>query len=88
MNAPVCAVGDDVTTMAPTAVEHAEVPAAALVTDVPTSGRRAIGPADAEPARVPVPVEDVASQALVRPGGTTCTPRSACRATCSPAASC
>jgi hypothetical protein len=64
VNAPVCAVGDDVTTVAPTAVEHAEVPAAALVTDVPTSGRRAIGPADAEPARVPVPVEEVAGQAL------------------------
>ena len=64
VNAPVCAVGDDVTTMAPTAIEHAEVPTASLVTDVPTSGRRAIGPADAEPARVPVPVEDVASQTL------------------------
>ncbi len=64
VNAPVCAVGDDVTTETPTAVEHAEVPSAALVTDVPATGRRAIGPADAEPARVPVPVEDVASRAL------------------------
>ncbi len=64
VNAPVCAVGDDVTTMTPTAVEHAEVPTAALVTGAQTSGRRAIGPADAEPARVPVPVEDVASQVL------------------------
>ncbi|MGH3761114.1 dynamin family protein [Actinophytocola sp.] len=64
VNAPVCAVGDDVTTMTPTAVEHAEVPTAALVTDVPTAGRRAIGPAGAEPARVPVPVEDVASKGL------------------------
>lgn len=64
VNAPVCAVGDDVTTLTPTAVEHAEVPTAALVTDVPTSGRRAIGPADAEPARVTVPVENVASQSL------------------------
>jgi hypothetical protein len=64
VNAPVCAVGDDITTVTPTAVEHAEVPAAALVTSAPTSGRRAIGPADAEPAREPVPVEDVAGQAL------------------------
>jgi GTP-binding protein EngB required for normal cell division len=64
VNAPVCAVGDDVTTTTPTAIEHAEVPAAALVTDVPTSGRRAIGPANAEPARLPVPVEDVAGRAL------------------------
>lgn len=64
VNAPVCAVGDDVTTMTPTAVEHADVPTAALVTNVPTSGRRAIGPANAEPDRVPVPVEDVASTSL------------------------
>jgi dynamin family protein len=66
VNAPVCGVGDDVTTNAPTAVEHAEVPAAALVTDAPASGRRAIGPADAEPARVSVPVEDVANQLAAR----------------------
>ncbi|HWM07616.1 MAG TPA: dynamin family protein [Actinophytocola sp.] len=64
VNAPVCAVGDDITTVTPTTVEHAEVPAAALVTAAPTVGRRAIGPADAEPARVPVPVEDVANQVL------------------------
>lgn len=64
VNAPVCAVGDDVTTVTPTAVEHAEAPTAALVANVPTSGRRAIGPADAEPAREPVPVEDVAGKAL------------------------
>lgn len=64
VNAPICAVGDDITTMTPTAIEHADVPTAALVTDVPTAGRRAIGPADAEPARIPVPVEDVAKQAL------------------------
>jgi hypothetical protein len=64
VNAPICAVGDDVTTETPTAVEHAEVPTAALVTDVPATGRRAIGPADAEPARMPVPLEDVASRAL------------------------
>jgi GTP-binding protein EngB required for normal cell division len=67
VNAPICAVGDDITTVSPTAVEHAEVPAAALVTNVPTSGRRAIGPANAEPSRVPVPVEGVAGQALAAP---------------------
>jgi hypothetical protein len=64
VNAPICAVGDEMTTKMPTAVEHAEVPTAALVTDAPASGRRAIGPADAEPARVPVPVEDVANEVL------------------------
>lgn len=64
VNAPVCAVGDDVTTITPTTVEHAEAPTAAIVTDAPTSGRRAIGPSS-EPARAPVPVAEVAAKALV-----------------------
>jgi hypothetical protein len=63
VNAPVCAVGDDVTTITPTTVTHATTPTAALVTDIPTSGRRAIGPSN-EPTRVPVPVDEVAKRAL------------------------
>ncbi|GAB3465955.1 dynamin family protein [Actinophytocola sediminis] len=65
LNAPVCAVGDDVTTTIPTTVEHAETPIAAVVADVPVTGRRAIGPAAGEPARVPVPFDQVATKALV-----------------------
>lgn len=64
VNAEVCAVGDDVTTITPTTVTHAKVPAAALVTDVSASGRRAIGPSN-EPTRIPVPVDEVAQRALV-----------------------
>jgi hypothetical protein len=64
VNAEVCAVGDDVTTITSTTVTHSATPTAALVTDVSTSGRRAIGPSN-EPTRVPVPVEEVAKRALV-----------------------
>ena len=66
VTANVCAVGDDVTTITPTTVTHSATPTAALVTDVPTSGRRAIGPSN-EPTRVPVPVDEVAQRALVSP---------------------
>lgn len=66
VNAEVCAVGDDVTTLTPTTVGHAEAPTATLVTDAPP-GRRAIGPA---PARVPVPVDRVTTTtAAVRRAG-------------------
>lgn len=65
VNAPVCAVGDDATTTIPTTVEHAETPTASVVADVPVTGRRAIGPAGAEPARVAVPFAEVATKALV-----------------------
>lgn len=64
VNAEVCAVGDDVTTITPTTVTHSATPSAALVTDVSTSGRRAIGPSN-EPTRIPVPVDEVAKRALV-----------------------
>jgi hypothetical protein len=64
VNAEVCAVGDDVTTITPTTVTHSKTPAAALVTDVSAYGRRAIGPSN-EQARIPVPVEEVAKRALV-----------------------
>lgn len=63
VNAEVCAVGDDVTTITPTTVTHSQAPVAALVTDVSTSGRRAIGPSS-EPSRIPVPVDEVAQRAL------------------------
>lgn len=65
VNAPVCAVGDDATTTIPTTVEHAETPTAAVVADVPVTGRRAIGPAAGEPARVAVPFAEIATKALV-----------------------
>jgi predicted GTPase len=67
VNAQVCAVGDDVTTITPTVVTHAKTPTAALVTDDSATGRRAIGPSN-EPSRVPVPVEEVAKRALVSRG--------------------
>jgi hypothetical protein len=63
VNAEVCAVGDDVTTITPTTVTHSATPTAALVTDVSSSGRRAIGPSS-EQARTPVPVTEVARRAL------------------------
>lgn len=67
VNAPVCAVGDDVTTVSPTMVEHADTPTAALVTDAPQTGRRAIGAAGGAADRLPVPVEELASRALADP---------------------
>jgi len=67
VTAEVCAVGDDVTTLSPTMVEHAETPTAALVADAPETGRRAIGAASGGTDRVAVPVEEVASRALVDP---------------------
>jgi hypothetical protein len=66
VNAEICAVGDGVTTITSTTVTHSPTPAAALVTEASTSGRRAIGPST-EPARVPVPVEEIARRALVDP---------------------
>ncbi|MET0135952.1 MAG: dynamin family protein [Kibdelosporangium sp.] len=48
VNAPVCAVGEDVTTMGPTIVRYAETPSAAQLHH---DGSRA------EPTRVPIPVE-------------------------------
>jgi hypothetical protein len=59
VNAPVCAVGDDLTTTAPTVVQHADSPAAALVTVPDADGHRAIsGPAE----RVAVPLDEVTRQ--------------------------
>ena len=68
VNASVCAVGDDLTTMAPTIIQHAEEPSAVLVTDRRPAGPRALtgGPMSALspslPDRITVPVEEVARQ--------------------------
>ncbi|WP_307868000.1 dynamin family protein [Umezawaea beigongshangensis] len=58
INAPVCAVGDDITTTVPTFVRHAETPSAALVRSA--SRRSAIASSPTE--RVPVPIDQVAQQ--------------------------
>ncbi|WAL65394.1 dynamin family protein [Amycolatopsis cynarae] len=55
LNAPVCAVGDDGTTVVPAVIEHAETPIATVV----TGGRRALESAS----RTPVPVESVTAEA-------------------------
>ncbi len=68
VNASVCAVGDDLTTMSPTVIQHAEEPSAVLVTDRRPAGPPALtgGPVPALsqslPDRIPVPIEDVARQ--------------------------
>ncbi|RBM23153.1 GTP-binding protein [Prauserella sp. PE36] len=56
VNAPVCAVGDDVTTSVPAIVQHAEAPAGAIVTG--DDARNLEGPG-----RVPTPVESVTARA-------------------------
>ncbi|HEY4456465.1 MAG TPA: dynamin family protein, partial [Pseudonocardiaceae bacterium] len=68
VNASVCAVGDDLTTMAPTIIQHAEEPSAVIVTDRRPTGPQALGagplpvPRQSLPDRIAVPVEDVARQ--------------------------
>ncbi|MEU4800892.1 dynamin family protein [Actinosynnema sp. NPDC023587] len=52
VNAPVCAVGDDVTTAVPTFVQHAETPHAALVRTL----------ANTPTERIPVPLDQLADQ--------------------------
>jgi hypothetical protein len=56
INAPVCAVGDNVTTPAPIVIGHADAPVAAMV-------REPAGVVAAVPTREPIPVEDVARSA-------------------------
>jgi hypothetical protein len=59
LNAPVCAVGDDLTTTVPSVIGHADVPCAALVT-----GPTAVPDRDAATTeRVPVPIEQLAARA-------------------------
>lgn len=67
VNAPVCAVGDDLTTTAPTVVQHADSPSAALVTD-PGAGRRAIEGPPAPAERVAVPIDEVTRQVSRKAG--------------------
>ncbi|HVW40328.1 MAG TPA: dynamin family protein [Amycolatopsis sp.] len=55
LNAPVCAVGDDHTTLVPAVIEHAETPTGTLV----TGGRRAIE----GPGHQPAPVDSVTAEA-------------------------
>lgn len=55
LNAPICAVGDDRTTVVPAVIEHAETPTATVV----TGGRLAIEGS----ARTPVAVESVTTEA-------------------------
>ena len=57
VNAPVCAVGDDLTTAATAIVEHAPVPTAALVTGDAVPELRAIE------ARDPAPIDSVTARA-------------------------
>ncbi|WP_158842626.1 dynamin family protein [Saccharothrix deserti] len=61
VNAPVCAVGDDVTTTVPTFVQHAETPSAALV--------RGASIANTPTERIPVPIDQLASQVSANQGG-------------------
>ncbi|HEX3780337.1 MAG TPA: dynamin family protein [Pseudonocardiaceae bacterium] len=66
VNASVCAVGDDLTTVAPTVIQHAEEPSAVLVTDRAAGVPRALpgGPSAAFslPDRLAIPIEEVARQ--------------------------
>jgi GTP-binding protein EngB required for normal cell division len=64
VNAPVCAVGDDLTTTAPTFVQHADSPSAALVTE-PTGDPLALS---AQAERVAVPIDEVSKQVSRRGG--------------------
>ncbi|MBK1784998.1 dynamin family protein [Prauserella cavernicola] len=57
VNAPVCAVGDDVTTTVPAVVAHAAAPAASIVTTEDGA------PTAIESGRVPTPVESVTTRA-------------------------
>jgi hypothetical protein len=63
INAPVCAVGDDLTTTAPTVVQHADSPSASLVTEPAGGDRRAITGPPAPAERVAVPIDEVSRRA-------------------------
>lgn len=68
VNAPVCAVGDDVTTSAPTVVQHADAPSATLITDPGPLHRRAIAGPGGPAERVAVPIDEVTRQVSGRAG--------------------
>jgi hypothetical protein len=69
INAPVCAVGDDITTTVPTLVQHAEIPSAVLVRQPAWSPLQIAGAAGSGPEKVPVPIDEVAGQVGGRTGG-------------------
>jgi len=58
LNAPVCAVGDQLTTTVPTVIQHADAPCAALVTGPTAVPDRDLAACE----RVPVPIEQVAAR--------------------------
>jgi hypothetical protein len=60
VNAPVCAVGDDLTTSVSTVVQHSELPSAVLLSG-PSGPGGPSGPSRTAE-RVPVPIEDVADR--------------------------
>jgi GTP-binding protein EngB required for normal cell division len=62
LNAPVCAVGDDITTTVPTFVQHAETPSAALVRRGITVGGADNWTPDTPTERVLVPIDQVANR--------------------------
>jgi hypothetical protein len=69
VNAPICAVGDDLTTTAPTVVQHADSPSASLVTEPAGAEHRAITGPPAPAERVAVPIDEVSRQVSRRAGG-------------------
>lgn len=72
VNAPVCAVGDDLTTQVPAIVEYAETPNAAMIVEPAGDGRGALEAADGSAHRLPVPIESVtarSNQDAATPGG-------------------
>jgi hypothetical protein len=62
VNAPICAIGDDLTTRIPAVVEHAETPNATIIVG-PADGRLAIEAGTGGPENVGVPVESATAQA-------------------------
>ncbi len=62
VNAPVCAVGDDLTTRVPAIVEYADTPNAAMIAATGSGGRGAIEGAESG-RRLPVPIESVTNRA-------------------------
>lgn len=63
VNAPVCAVGDDLTTRAPAIVEYADTPSAAMIADTGPDGRGVIEGGTGSERRLPVPIESVTNRA-------------------------
>jgi hypothetical protein len=61
VNAPVCAVGDDLTTRIPAIIEHSETPTASIILGPDDAGRLAIEAS--APERIGVPVESATAQA-------------------------